>query len=85
MSRGVIAQIDVKRCTSNGTAHFLHHFSFLNAAAPAEVLQHRHRNILAKVGLRKFFKLKLAQQHWQDKVKLFEHVPEELSSSLRKV
>lgn len=71
MSGGVIAQIDVKRCTSDGTAHFLLHFSFLNAAATAEVLQHQYYNVLTEVGLRKFFKWKLTKQHWLEKVKLF--------------
>lgn len=55
MSGGVIAQIDVKRCTSDGMAHFLLHFSSLNAAAIAEVLQHQYHNILTEAAPGKLF------------------------------
>lgn len=80
MSRGVIAQIDVKRCTSEWTAHFLLHFSSLNTPALAEVLQHRYHDILSQVGARMLFEWKFAKQSKRG----LNCVPEVLSSSSRK-
>lgn len=40
MSKGVIAQIDVKGCTSNGEASFLPHFSLFNILLFKALLQY---------------------------------------------